>query len=72
MLGGFQNTKDGVLYRGSKEEVSEFTAGLIQEVGGRGFILGADCTVPGDISMERLRWVAEAAEKYKERTVGKC
>ena len=72
VLGGFQNTKDGVLYRGSKEEVSEFTAGLIQEVGGRGFILGADCTVPGDISMERLRWVAEAAEKHKERTVGKC
>ena len=27
-----------------------------------GYMIGADCTLPGDIGIERIDWVAEALE----------
>ena len=62
VIGGFANTKDGVLYKGTKEEVQAETKRLIAEAGRTGIILGADCTVPKDIPFERLEWVREAAK----------
>lgn len=62
VIGGFANTKDGVLYKGTKEEVQAEAKRLIAEAGRTGIILGADCTVPKDISFERLEWVREAAK----------
>jgi uroporphyrinogen decarboxylase len=63
VLGGFANTKDALLNTGSKEEIKSFTQQLIHETGTQGFILGADCTVPSDINIERLEWVREAASE---------
>ncbi|KXT80375.1 uroporphyrinogen decarboxylase family protein [Streptococcus oralis] len=60
VLGGFENGKSGLLYTGSKEEIQAETKRLIVESGKEGLIIGADCTVPSDIAVERLQWVKEA------------
>lgn len=67
VLGGFDNRKQGVLYRGTKEEIREFTDRLIEETGTDGFIVGADCTLPGDIDREHFKWVAERVRELAER-----
>lgn len=64
VIGGFDNTKNGVLYRGSKEEVENEARRLLEEAGTTGVILGADCTIPSDTPLERLEWVRKAAETY--------
>ncbi|WP_165211432.1 uroporphyrinogen decarboxylase family protein [Streptococcus tangpeifui] len=61
VLGGFVNTKEGLLYRGSKEEVQAHVRDLLQEAGTRATVIGADCTIPSDIAAERIAWVREAA-----------
>ncbi len=61
VIGGFDNTADGVLYAGSKEAVELETEKLIAGSGKTGVILGADCTIPGDIALERLNWVRSKA-----------
>lgn len=57
VLGGFDNRKEGVLYSGSREEVETEVEKLLSSAGKTGVILGADCTLPSDISTERLQWV---------------
>lgn len=64
VIGGFDNTTNGVLYKGSKEEVESETKRLLEEAGTTGVILGADCTIPSDTPLERLEWVRKAAEGY--------
>ena len=61
VIGGFANTKKGLLYTGTKEEIQAETKRLLKDAGKTGIILGADCTVPKDISFERFEWVREAA-----------
>lgn len=63
VLGGFDNRKEGVLYSGTREEIEAFTGQVIREGGKCGYIVGADCTIPGDIDYSHIRWVVEAAEK---------
>ncbi len=62
VIGGFSNTKSGILYSGTKEEVQAETKRLLSEAGRTGIILGADCTIPKDIDFARLDWVREAAK----------
>jgi uroporphyrinogen decarboxylase len=61
VIGGFANTRDGVLYRGTEEEIKAETRRILKEAGRAGVALGADCTVPRDIDLRHLRWVREAA-----------
>lgn len=61
VIGGFDNTPDGVLYKGSKAEIEAETAEIIKDAGKTGVIIGADCTVPGDIDLNRLKWVRDKA-----------
>lgn len=70
VIGGFDNTREGVLYRGSKEEIEQFTEKLIKEAGVTGVIIGADCTVPGDIDRKRLSWVRETARSISVKEAG--
>ena len=67
VIGGFNHTTDGVLYKGSKEEIEAETARLIAEAGTTGVILGADCTIPSDTSLEHLSWVREKAKEVSAR-----
>jgi uroporphyrinogen decarboxylase len=61
VIGGFDNTVNGLLYRGTEAEIKAETRRLIREAGKPGLILGADCTLPRDINLRRLQWVREAA-----------
>ena len=64
VIGGFDNTKNGILYRGTREEVENETKRLLEEAGTTGVILGADCTIPSDTPIERLEWVRKTAKRY--------
>ncbi len=59
--GGFDNKEKGVLYKGTKEEIQEETKKLIQQGGKMGFMLGPDCSLPGDIDIRHIKWVVEAS-----------
>lgn len=61
VLGGFDNTKEGLLYTGDAVAIEAETKRLIAEAGRQGLILGADCTIPSDIATERIHWVRQAA-----------
>jgi uroporphyrinogen decarboxylase len=65
VLGGFDNTKSGVLFSGAQAEVEQFTANLIKETDIPGIILGADCSLSGDIDKQRISWVVETARAVK-------
>nr|DAO41254.1 MAG TPA: minor capsid protein [Caudoviricetes sp.] len=48
-----------------KMDLAEFKAEakkLVAEAGEQGLVLGADCTIPSDIAVERIQWVREALE----------
>ena len=62
IIGGFANTANGVLYKGTKEQIQAETRKLLADAGRTGVILGADCTVPRDIDLEHLEWVRESAQ----------
>lgn len=62
VLGGFDNRKEGLLYSGTKEEIWQEVEKILQGSGQVGVVLGADCTLPSDIDIERLKWVGEKLE----------
>jgi uroporphyrinogen decarboxylase len=63
VIGGFDNTETGVLYRGSREEIEKETRRILADSGRDGVILGADCTVPKDIDPRHFEWVRETAAR---------
>lgn len=64
VMGGFDRTNEGVLYRGNEKEIKDFTKSLIRETGDTGFIISADCSINKATPDEHIRWVVEAAEEY--------
>ncbi|MBP5661211.1 MAG: uroporphyrinogen decarboxylase, partial [Lachnospiraceae bacterium] len=64
VVGGFANNANGVLYKGTKEEIKAETKKILSASGTQGVIIGADCTIPRDIPIEHLKWVREAAEEF--------
>lgn len=62
ILGGFQD-RSGVLVDGTKEEVEAVAAKILKEMEGRRFIIGSDCTLPTEISTERIRWVMDVLKR---------
>ncbi len=62
IIGGF--SQDGVIYKGSKEELKKSTWDILDDCGQVGVIIGDDCTVPNDIDDDRFNWVREACEEY--------
>lgn len=65
VMGGFDRLKEGVLYRGNREEIVQYTKDLIRETGRERLILCADCSVEMDTPDEHIRWVIEGAEEYE-------
>lgn len=61
VIGGFGNTKADLLYTGNEAVIKTAARSLLAKAGRTGVILGADCTVPGDIDLRHLEWVREAA-----------
>lgn len=66
VIGGFGNAKSDVLYSGTETSITEETTQILQNAGRRGVILGADCTVAGDIDLNHLEWVRQAAGSQSE------
>lgn len=60
VLGGFDNRPGGVLFSGTREQVAEETHRLIRRAGTTGVILGADCTLPASVDIQRFGWVVDA------------
>ena len=61
ILGGLDN--HGLLIEGTLEEIAEESRRIIREFGRKGFMLGADCTVPGTIDIRRLQAAVNAAKE---------
>ena len=58
VMGGIPN--HGVIVEGTKEQVqAQVRAALSMDT--RGVMLGADCTIPKNVSTERLRWAVDVA-----------
>lgn len=53
-LGGMDD-RDGVLVSGSKEEIEAEARKVVSEMGWKKFMLGADCTLPTNLSSDRIR-----------------
>ena len=63
VLGGFDNRKTGLLMNGSREEIQAFARKLVWEAGEKGVMLGADCTLPADVDVQRIQWVVDAVSE---------
>ena len=62
VIGGFK--QEGVIYKGTPEEVKKATWDILDNAGQIGVIIGADCTVATDIDDDRFNWVRDAAAEY--------
>lgn len=65
VFGGF--AQDGIIDKGTREEVKEATWKILDECGQVGVMIGADCTVPYNIDDDRFNWVRDAAIEYAEK-----
>ena len=66
VMGGFANSPGTLIDTGSDNELSEYTHNLILNNGYKGYIIGADCSVPNDIDDDRLRIISDASHKYQK------
>lgn len=65
LLGGLDD-RSGVLVDGNDAEIAEAVQTVIQEMGDAPFILGADCTLPSEIDLHRIRVAVKAAIRYHQ------
>ena len=65
ILGGLNN-QHGPLLTGTYEELKEEVQRLIQMHGSKKFIIGSDCTLPSELSFERVAWVSRAVKECEK------
>ena len=63
ILGGLDD-RAGVLVDGTEDEIRQAVHEILHKMEGRSFILGSDCTLPTDISCQRIRTAVEACGSY--------
>ncbi len=63
ILGGFDNNANTLIDTGTKEELDEYVKNLIKENGYKGFVIGADCSIPNDINDQQVRFISDASYK---------
>ncbi|MDO5028594.1 MAG: uroporphyrinogen decarboxylase family protein [Bacillota bacterium] len=64
VFGGFE--QNGLIAKGTKEEIKAEVYKILDDVGQVGVMLGADCTVPTNFDDSRLNYVVEACQNYAE------
>lgn len=64
VLGGFDNNPGTLIDTGSKEELEAFVKKLIDENGYRGYVIGADCSIPNDIDDQQVKYISDASHKF--------
>lgn len=62
VCGGFDNNAGTLIDSGSLDELREYTKSIIADAGREGLIIGADCTIPSNISVERLNAIRDAGK----------
>ena len=67
ILGGFDNNPGTLIDTASRSELREYVGKLIAENGYKGYILGADCSIPNLIDDRRVREITDAARTYTNR-----
>lgn len=63
LLGGLDD-RAGVLVDGTGADIEQAVHHVLDEVGTKSFLLGADCTLPTDIALERIAGAVHAVETY--------
>ena len=61
VMGGLE--KNGIIYKGSALEIENEVRRVIKSAPEQ-FMLGAECTVPGDIDWGKLKKAIEVAHSY--------
>lgn len=64
VLGGFPD-RHGVLVDGTETEIRNHTKNALEEMKGKRFIVGSDCTLPTEISYPRINLVVKAVEELE-------
>ncbi|WRS27533.1 uroporphyrinogen decarboxylase family protein [Oscillospiraceae bacterium MB08-C2-2] len=59
VIGGFQNTVQGLLNTGTKEELEAAVEKILEEAGRVGVLIGPDCSLPHGLDIKRLEWVRD-------------
>jgi uroporphyrinogen decarboxylase len=62
VLGGMDNR--GVIVNGSQVDIEKAVHQIIRSVGPRNLILGADCTLPTEISIDHIQAAIEATATF--------
>ena len=62
VMGGLAN-RSGVFVDGTVSELRSAVKDVIRSYGKKGFILGADCTLPTEIAYARIKAAVEAARE---------
>ncbi len=63
LLGGLNN-QHGPLIDGGYDQLEKEIHKIITMTGGKRFILGSDCTLPGELSYEKIAMTVRACESY--------
>ncbi|MBP1990646.1 uroporphyrinogen decarboxylase family protein [Paenibacillus eucommiae] len=66
VIGGLDD-RSGVLVNGTDEEIEQAVYSILDQMGSKKFILGADCTLPTEISYAKIKTAVEAVEKYNKK-----
>lgn len=64
VLGGFPNSQGSLIETGSKGELEKFTEQILTGAGTIGTVIGADCTIPSHLNLERLEWIRQRAASF--------
>ena len=62
MIGGCDNRPESILVSGCQREIEEETKRLVDQAGKTGVILGADCTLPRGVDLNRICWVVKTLQ----------
>lgn len=63
VLGGFDNNPHTLIDQGSRAELKDYARQLIAENGYKGYIMGADCSIPNDIDDRQVRMIRDACHE---------
>ena len=61
ILGGMNNTD--LMLNGTKEEIQSAVHSVIDNFGGAGFMLGADCSIQGAVDVQKIKYAVNAARE---------
>lgn len=64
VLGGFDNNPGTIIDTGNPETLKQTVKTLIEANGYRGFIMGADCSIPNDIDDRQVRIIRDACHEF--------